>query len=505
MSEGSAKEELLQHLHEANQPFTVDDLANVLGNTVKHDDDNKAITFLAMLLTFTEEDQINLGFLAESSSGKSYIPLELSWYFPQGDLIKLGYTSPTAFFHEHGLLLPDPTDQRPDVPEEKRRKIIHIDLHNKILIFLDQPHDQLLQRLRSLLSHDEKTIMLKITDKSQKYGLKTKTVIVEGPPTVIFCTAKFSMADQEKTRLLLLSPEINQEKLRESILLKIDKESDREAFKKRMDEDPKRKLLADRVDEIRTADIKYITVPEDLRNEVYKRFMSAHNFLIPRHQRDVSRLLSIIKGLALLNYMHRVRIGDSISANMEDVDAGFKLYDKVSEANELGLSPGVYNIFREIKEGLDAKGITISDFQGIYYRRFHKRLGYEDSRRILKTMASVGLLAEISDLTDKRIRRYTLLDLGVTTEAENYTLLDSGVASEDVNEKHPQAIQSIVSIPEAYEKLRNVLQCPFHEGKAFEAIAKLRGCDQAEAEKTFKVLVDDGKVFMDKEGLWSFG
>lgn len=87
-----------------------------------------------MLLTYMEEDQINLGFLPESSTGKSYIPLELSGLFPSEDVIKLGYASPTSFFHDWGTSVTDPSDDR-DVPEKKKRKITHIDLHQKILTF----------------------------------------------------------------------------------------------------------------------------------------------------------------------------------------------------------------------------------------------------------------------------------------------------------------------------------------------------------------------------------
>ncbi|MEM3551655.1 MAG: hypothetical protein QXV01_11265, partial [Candidatus Bathyarchaeia archaeon] len=250
---------------DVNKTLTIDDLIQILGSTVKHDDENKAITFLAMLLTYTEEDQINIGFLAESSTGKSYIPLELSWYFPPADIIRLGYASPTAFFHDYGVLMhkegipvnfemkPNKAAIKEDLEIEKgevskddvesvyKREIRRwkellkgsyymVDLHQKILIFLDMPHDLLLQRLRSLLSHDDREIVLKITDKREKGGLRTKTIVIRGYPTVLFCSAKFSIADQEKTRLLLLSPEISQEKLKETIALRIERESDREAF-----------------------------------------------------------------------------------------------------------------------------------------------------------------------------------------------------------------------------------------------------------------------------------
>jgi len=494
--------EILQKEHEElTKPLTVNDIIEVLGSTVKHDDENKAITFLVMLLTFTEEDQTNLGFLAESSTGKSYIPLELSWYFPKEDVIKLGYASPTAFFHEYGNPLPDPNDKR-DVEDEKKRKIIHVDLHQKILIFLDQPHDQLLQRLRSLLSHDERDIILKITDKREKYGLKTKTVVIEGYPTVVFCTAKFSMADQEKTRLLLLSPEINQEKLREAIALKIEKESDREGFLKRMMEDPHRKLLRNRVDSIRTAKIKYVKIPEEKREQICQQFVEDHKFLIPRHQRDISRLLAIIKGHALLNYAQREHVGDSIIVDDKDVEAGFKLYYGVSEANELGLSPELYSIYRELKPSFseNESGLKTTDFQSNYYQKFHKRIGYEDARRILKTLCAVGLLTENIDEKDRRLRRYTLLELGVSTEnsyphAEQSIVLDSTIQT---------LSPSTQTIPSIYEALRNNFKEPFYEQKAIDLIIQLRKCDSVEAEKLFQIFIDDGKVFRDSYGLWSF-
>jgi hypothetical protein len=408
--------ETQEHLKELMKPLTVDELIEILGSTVKHDNENKAITFLSMLLTYTEDDQINLGFLAESSTGKSYIPLELSWYFPKEDVIKTGYCSPTAFFHDWGTLLPDPSDKR-DIEEDKKRKITHIDLHQKILIFLDQPHDQLLQRLRSLLSHDEKQIIVKITDRREKSGLRTKNVVIEGYPTVEFCTARYTMQDQEKTRLLLLSPEIDQEKLRETIALRIDKESDREAFQKRMEEDPQRKLLANRVWNIRQEHITYVKIPEDLRNQTYQHFLDGHKFLIPRHQRDITRLMAIIKGHALLNYMHRERIENSIIVNLEDVEVGFRLYSTVSEANELGLSPELYTIYQKLKPHVDdsENGITRKDFQKLYYREFHKPIGGKATDSILKIFESVGLLIEQPDPIDRRVMRYIPPEVSTTT------------------------------------------------------------------------------------------
>ncbi len=127
------------------EPITRAALINVLGQTIKRDDINKLITFLAMLSVYTEDSQLNISFNAPSSSGKSFIPLEVARLFPKEDVIQVGYCSPTAFFHDVG-----------EFNEDKQGYIVN--LSKKILIFLDQPHTLLLQHLRPMLSHDKKEI-----------------------------------------------------------------------------------------------------------------------------------------------------------------------------------------------------------------------------------------------------------------------------------------------------------------------------------------------------------
>jgi len=523
-------------LSNGDRKLTVDDVINILGSTVKHDNENKAITFLSMLLTYTEEEQINIGYLAESSSGKSYIPLELSAYFPQEDVIKLGYASPTAFFHDYGKLMlkegiqvnweMKPTKakvkedlefekdkySKEDVEAEYKRQMRNwrelltgsyylVDLSKKILMFLDMPHDMLLQRLRSLLSHDDKTIALKITDKKDKAGLRTKTVVVKGFPTVIFCSAKFNMEEQEKTRLLLLSPEISQEKLRESIALKIEKEADREDFLKRLVENSERRMLAERVKRIKEAKISQIVIPVELRNLINQRFLEEHKYLMPRHQRDISRLLALIKAHALLNFMHKKRVDNSIIVEMEDVEAGFKLYYGISEANEMGLPPEIFNIYQKIKPNVTDEGITRNDFQKIYFDIFHKPLGLKRSQEILDILTSCGLLYEEFDANDKRKKRYFLAKRDIfPAEIE----LEPG-RKQKIEKFSPPSEGEYISIPQVYDVLRKQLIEPFLEEKAVKLISELKPCSVEEASKLFQVWVDEGKVFRNSEGLWVWG
>ena len=488
------KEELIAKMRDYIQPVTLEEIKDILNRTIKHDERNKLVTFLTMLLTYTDEDQINLMLSAESSTGKSYIPLELAWYFPKDDVLEYGYVSPTAFFHEYGTMLPDPKDTR-NIEDEKKRKIILIDLSKKILIFMDQPHDVLLQRLRPLLSHDRKVISHKITDRKKVAGLATKTVLIRGYCTVIFCTSKFSMQQQERTRLLILSPETTTEKIQDSILLKIDKESDRKAFHDSMESDPERVWLRGRVNAIKTADIKNIIIPEDLRNEIAERFLAAHKNPIPRHQRDISRLMAMVKACALLNLYQRERpTPHTIIASKMDVEEGFKLYEEFSVANELGLPPEIYNIYEKLKDQIPENGMTKRELAAEYYKTFHRIVGNKQLDQTLDVLLSVGLLTEEQDSEDRRQKRYIVTPSGVFNSDDNN---DESINVEKINT--PRPVSNSHSIQECLETLRITWKTGTYTDFDNE-LMKLRGCRLEEASEIREKWEDEGILAYDNLG-----
>ena len=64
------KQRLLEDLREISQPITLDELNEILETTVKYDTTAKLVTFLSMLLNYTDEDQQNIGFSSESAREK---------------------------------------------------------------------------------------------------------------------------------------------------------------------------------------------------------------------------------------------------------------------------------------------------------------------------------------------------------------------------------------------------------------------------------------------------
>lgn len=384
--------------------LTPDMLIETLGLTIKHDAENKLTTFLCELSAYTEDAQFNISFNAPSSTGKSFIPTEIALLFPQEDVKEIAYCSPTAFFHDHG-----------EYDKEKNQYLA--DLSRKIIIFLDQPHNDLLTRLRPLLSHDKKEIVLKITDKSQKFGLKTKNVLLRGYPSVIFCTAGLRIDEQEATRFLLLSPEVNQDKIQQGISAAIRKESDGDSYRRWLEADPNRTMLKERIRAIKIEGIKEIKILEP--EKVEKRFLSEKKKLKPRHQRDIKRLMSIVKSFALINVWFRKRDGKTIIANDADIDEAFKLWNKISVSQELNLPPYIHNLYSEVilaawneknggredgfEEATGKLGISRQEVHTKHYAVYGRMLDNNQLRQqILPMLETAGLITQEHDQSDKR-------------------------------------------------------------------------------------------------------
>jgi hypothetical protein len=389
------KEVFLARMKEKQRPTSFEEIADVLGSTVREDLPTKLILFSASILTFTNEDQINALMSGESSGGKTHVTIEVTSYFPPDIVRIIGTASPKAFHHDMG-----------EWDEEQQAE--RVNLRGLIIVFLDQPHYMLMERLRPLLSHDKREVLYKITDKSKGGKLRTKNVIIEGFSTFIFCAAKFRLDEQERTRVFMLSPETSPEKLEQSLRLIIAKVGDREGFKRWTETHLKRRWLKARISDIRSGNIKEIVIPD--HEGVYERFLESHPRLAPRHQRDLPRVLALIKAHALLNWRHRESRGEqTIIANKEDVDAGFWLYNLVSKPNELGLAPQLYEIYKSVIEPLingKLDGADRNEILAEYYARYERPLSHEKLRRdILPALESAGLILQEPDPCDKRKMR----------------------------------------------------------------------------------------------------
>ncbi len=375
-----------------------EEISNILSLTVKGDDTNKIITFICMLNAYTDNSQFNISFRSPSSTGKSYIPLEISSLFPKEDLMKIAYSSPSSFYHDGGTW-------------DDENEIVRVDLERKIMIFIDQPHDELLKRLRPLLSHDERELIYKITDKRERKGLRTKNVLIRGYPSVIFCTAKMKNDEQESTRSFILSPETSSEKIKDSIYLKSLKLGNPSSFNKMLVSDSKRRALKNRIRNIKTAKINDVIIENP--EEIAKKFMNNYPRLKPRYSRDFERLFSLIKGFALINFLNRrVENERDVAANETDVKNAFEIWKSISESQELGIPPYIYRIYTDVilhlfrennKKNDDILGLSRKDIMSVYLDVYGRPINeWQLKNEIIPVLESSGLIVQEKDPDDGR-------------------------------------------------------------------------------------------------------
>ncbi len=412
----------LQIEHSIRKELSIAEVADILGRTVRRDWANKCITFLVELSAYSDDSQLNQKNASESSTGKSYLPLEIALLFPPADIKWAAYASPTSFFHDYAT-----KDVEEKEVEEKdaqglpilaKRKVVtyRIDLERKILIFLDMPHDELLKKLRPLLSHDKKELEYFITDKSGKGELRTKHIIMRGFPAVIFCTGFLTAEDQEATRLLVLSPEISNDKIREAIVLRAFREGDKEGFEKWLAEDERRKYLMQRIREIRDLDVKRIQVPGHA--DIAEAFIRSKTKMSPRLSRDISRIISLVKAHALLNAFTRAHEEGVLYANDRDVEAALRLYGEIDRSQEAGIAPYVFEMYEKVFRALGgpegADGFNRKQIHQKYFEVYGKFLGKTLDKQVLPALEAAGMITSEQSSKDGRVTDFYLTSKGAT-------------------------------------------------------------------------------------------
>ena len=312
--------------------MTLDELAKVLSLTIKYDDTNKLVVFLAMLSAFTDSSQINVSLNAPSSTGKSFLATEIAKLFPAEDKVERSGSSPTAFFYGHGVF-----------DEDLQAKIIS--LERKILLFYEQPNPQLQERLRALLSHDQRDLKYSFTNKDKGKN-KADNIILRGFPSTIFCSAGLRLDEQETTRAILLSPEVTDSKILAGMLSQARRSANADEYKTWIESQPERIALKNRIIAIRDEHVDEIIVPN--YEDIDKQFRNMFPIPKPRHMRDISHLVQLIKAISLLNVWHRRQTNGTILANDRDVSQAFELWRGFSESQEFNLPPVVLQFYKEI-------------------------------------------------------------------------------------------------------------------------------------------------------------
>ena len=197
--------------------------------------------------------------------------------------------------------------------------------------------------------------------------------------------------------------------------------ADPDAYAKRVAENKERQWLIDRVRGIRQQGIRKIIVPEQ-GDKVYETFEKEHLYLKRRSQRDYPRLFSFIKSHALLNCFNREKVGaDTIVATDKDIEAGFKLYREIEMSNDLGLSPYLFQIYKEVIEPLlnPEIGVSRKQIRAKYFSVFHSMLSPKMEDGIIGALETAGLIYQAQDPDDRRRTAVLLPMIGNNAKEES--------------------------------------------------------------------------------------
>jgi len=407
------------------EEMTIEELADILNSTIKFDDANKCIVFLGMLTAYTESDQLNIYLTGPSSSGKTHIANEVSYYFPAEDVDPLAEVSPTAFKHQEQTIDPETGEK-------------YVDCERKILLFTELPHHELQKNLRPLLSHDSKMIKSMTTDKNKSGSLGTKTVHIRGFAATIFCSTSNYMDEQERTRALLLSPDTTHEKIKVAKEMANERSADPKKFQAMIDADDKRRNLQDRIRYVKSLHIDTVIIPN--KDKVLQMFDETSRRVLPRQPRDIVHLNSLIKAVALLNAHSRIDESGQVIANDADIEAAIELWRKINTSQELGVTPYIENFYRaymltpyneKLLNNVNTQGISREEVKREYFNVHGTPLNDDGFRKdIIPALKVADIIDEVDDPNDKR-KKLILPKIDVETPDGGDEFQDYGVTRDE--------------------------------------------------------------------------
>jgi len=304
----------------------------VLDLLVAEDQITKKLTFLTMVSSYGN-DSLNIALSGPTSSGKSFVPLQISELFPTEDIIKVAYASPSAFFHDYGTVRENGT--------------ISIDFRRKILLFLDSPHHALIERLRPVLSGDDPIINIKICDRNERMGLRTKNIQIIGRPATVYCSANLLFDAQELSRFIFVSPGVDQSKIEKALDMTLRRSANYKSYQDSIVNNSDFLWLKKRIEEIKNLNVSNIILPDNVL-DLSKKFLDLNRIGKPRVLRDAKRICSIAKAIALINFEKRKIEGETIWAAESDIEQALELWNRICEEQYLGVSPYLLNIYKEI-------------------------------------------------------------------------------------------------------------------------------------------------------------
>jgi len=247
----------------------------------------------------------------------------------------------------------------------------------------------------------------------------------------------------------------------------LDREANPSVYKTTIEEDKERMLLKERIGVIKKAQIDDVLIHPEEKKKIEALFYDFNPIKKPRDMRDIGTFTSLVKGFALLNFMHRESEGRNIFVNQKDVESGYSLWQEIAFFQEMGMPPYIFSIYKDvilpafreknnIPEGFtdfeSKNGLKIQEILNAHYQHFHTYLTERKLRReILPMLVTARLITEGTDNDDKRAK----VVFPVAIDRKQY--IPSGARgskkTDEISEKYYVNVPDVPSPQEADEGL----------------------------------------------------
>jgi len=404
------------YLNEAHRN-PLDFIDRALEKTIKYDKMHRRLVFLGMLSTYGS-NPLNVALKAEPTTGKSWIMTQTATFFPEEDVMKYCDASPTAFYWKFGKMIckdhGEKCSSKIKCTAEKYKKL---SFRHKILMFLDQPNDVLLQHMKPLLSHDEKILIRLATDPNKRGHNKASEVHLEGWPALCYASCQQNTDPEIASRTFIISPVDSIEKIREVTKFQAIKEKDPHRWRIEYENNLAVTTAKQMIKELKKFVERYRQVEiekpyiEKLEEEFNIKFPQS-----PRSMRAFPQLLSLIDAITLLNYQNRTQTDCEdgylkLTSTREDANMALEVLEYFLEGLKYGLSSAIIDVYSNVVCPLIKENGPVSRRDVVLkYRAVKGRYLGEKyiSRYYLEPLVDVGLLNAYSDPQDRRRTLYSL-------------------------------------------------------------------------------------------------
>ena len=429
-------------------------------------EDNLVRLILYTALSTYTKNPVNLGIMAPTSEGKTYAVSEVIKLLPKEDVWEIGSISPKVIVRDRGIIVDEnnepidgkitqlkkslkkekDTDIRQDIIEKidslyRNSKVI-IDLSNKIFVFLEPPHSDTWEILKTILSHDSYEIEHPYVFKTENNGQEVKHVVTRGWPACIFCSAKddssWPMWPEIQSRFFITSPNMMKKKYVESNKLI--------AQRKGMPSLVQEQLIVSSNELQNAKDCVLLlreTIQKNRENNVWIPYNSILAESLPSEKgpdvRFVDRIFSMLTLITQINSFNHLKLhfGNEILniASISDLDEVLRITQNITGIPSYKLDFFI-NVFlplfdakkepdSSIKDDITEDRIALSTSElAQYYQKTKGKPTTTDNikKTYLDELKNNGLIDDIESKIDKRRKVYfPIVDISHFQKKENYT------------------------------------------------------------------------------------